>query len=100
MQSRIRPIPSPSKHPKKSHQILETPKNKRPQQIPLQTPKTPSAERNEESLFQLVLRLTGLSPAEISLPQHTHTFGPHKLSPQNKYITHWTNTITWNVIWH
>ncbi len=49
MQGRIRPIPSPSKHSKKSTEILETPKNKRPQHIPLQSPETQRAEPHEES---------------------------------------------------
>ncbi len=73
MQGRIRPIPSPSKHPKKSHQILETPQNKRPQHIPLQSPQTPELSASKSPLCQLVLRLTDLTHTEISQLQDTHT---------------------------
>lgn len=48
MKSIIKPIPSPSKHPKKSHQNLEISKNKLPKHIPLQSPITPRAEPNED----------------------------------------------------
>jgi len=52
----------PSKHPKKSHQILEISKNKWPKHIPLQRP---GAEPNEDYPPR---------PASLGTHSHTHTF--------------------------
>ncbi len=84
MQGRIVPIPYPSKHPKKSPEILDTPKDK---QLFL------TQLSRAEPCKEVVLRLT-----EISQPQNLHTLStirPTQINntEKNKYIIHWTNTI-------
>ncbi len=80
MQGRIRPIPSPSKHPKKSHHLKTSDPNTYHYKALKQ-----ELSASKSPLCQLVLRLTDFTHTEISQPQDTHT---HTHSAHTHY-KHW-----------
>ncbi len=97
MQGRIRPIPSPSKHPKRAIKFWKHLKTSDPNTYHYKALKHQELSVSKSPLLQLVLRLTELTHTEISQPQDTQTLStirPTQIinTEKDKYITHWTNT--------